>query len=95
MSLYQAFLEALVRGEIMRERVVPIEIDDVEKAELVIIINYLLMEWDHSMDEFKLLINAYRSGGSKLFDSTLYDLAEDNVDIKEKLTRNRRNKLFT
>ena len=61
MSLYQAFLEALVRVKIMRERFVQIEIDDVKKAELVIIINYLLIEWDHSMDEFKLLIDAYRS----------------------------------
>ena len=95
MSLYQAFLEALVRGEIMRECFVQIEIDDVKKAELVIIINYLLMEWSHSKDEFKLLINAYRSGGSKLFESTLYNLAEDNVDIKEKITRNRRKSLFT
>ena len=94
MSLYQAFLEALVRGEVMRERFVQIEIDDIEKAELVTIINYLLIEWDNRMDEFKLLIGAYRSGGQQLFESTLYDLAEDDIDIKKYLARNRRNSIL-
>ena len=51
MSLYQAFLEALVRIEILKERFVQIEIDDIEKEKLVQIINYLFDEYSNRKEE--------------------------------------------
>ena len=94
MSLYQAFLEALVRIEILRERFVQIETDDIEKEKLVKIINYLFDEYSNRKEEIELLIHAYRSGGLHLFERTLCDLAEDDDDIKRILTHNRRNSLL-
>ena len=83
MSLYQAFLEALVRIEILKERYVQIEIDGTEKVELVRIIHYLFDKYSSSQDEIISLINAYRSGGQQLFESTLYDIAKSNdIDFK-------------
>ena len=84
MSLYQAFLEALVRIEILRERFVQIGIDDTEKVELVWIVHYLFDEYSRSTDEIILLIDAHRSGGQQLFESTLYDIARSNdIDFKD------------
>ena len=83
MSLYQALLEALVRIEILRERFVQIGIDDTEKVELVRIVHYLFDEYSCSTDEVISLIDAHRSGGQQLFESTLYDIARSNdIDFK-------------
>ena len=94
MSLYQAFLEALVRIEILRERFFQIEIDDVEKVELVRIMHYLFNEYSRSTDEIISLINAYRSGGQQLFESKLYDIARSNdIDFKNLDTSRRNHRL--